>query len=461
MKIFPPKLDERELLEGFANNHDMFQLMELAAGLTSLLKNVSDPLVISLDGKWGVGKSTFLKMWAGELRKESIPTIYFDAFENDFVDDAFAALVRAVIAFLEENTALETKIAQQFRKSAIHLGVVFGKGALKLGTKAAVRAASGGLLTDKDAEDAFTNNSDFVFSAGDTISEFEKISTTELMSLFDKFITSTQQQKNTVENFKKSLGKIPDVFDGNSDKKNVPVVFIIDELDRCRPDFALHLLERIKHVFSVENVHFVLGVHQGQLEQSVKFAYGSDIDASLYLQKFVNLRIPFEEGKMSTRVTTGERIRRYITYLVRRLELPDREGKEQTIEFIKNVAVFNDFSLRTVERVFTNFALSLAFSEENELYLGPIVGGLAVLKVVKPELFQKARVGLLKFEEIELFFNFSGETEDEWARSWWFDCLNNVSERKRTMTMYSFREPVEIVTYTANSILSRLSPTVQ
>ena len=47
-------------------------------------------MVIAVDADWGAGKTVFLKMWAGELRKAGIPVVYFDAFANDYVDDALS-----------------------------------------------------------------------------------------------------------------------------------------------------------------------------------------------------------------------------------------------------------------------------------------------------------------------------------------------------------------------------------
>lgn len=88
MRLFPPSLEVGDE-EGFTPEKDIFGRAQLGAGLTNLVNSVSDPTVIAVDGQWGSGKTTFLKMWAGELRKAGFPVVYFDAFENDHVDDAF------------------------------------------------------------------------------------------------------------------------------------------------------------------------------------------------------------------------------------------------------------------------------------------------------------------------------------------------------------------------------------
>jgi hypothetical protein len=68
-----------------------------------------------------------------------------------------------------------------------------------------------------------------------------------------------------------------------------PLVFFIDEMDRCRPDFAIALLERIKHLFNVPRVVFVLAVDRAQLNESVKALYGINTNSDGYLRRFIDL----------------------------------------------------------------------------------------------------------------------------------------------------------------------------
>ena len=53
-------------------------------------------------------------------------------------------------------------------------------------------------------------------------------------------------------------------------------MIVIDELDRCRPSYAVEILEMAKHLFSVDRVVFVLSINRDQLAHSVKVLYGSD-----------------------------------------------------------------------------------------------------------------------------------------------------------------------------------------
>ena len=74
MRIFPPPLEIGDT-EGFTPEKDLFGRAELAKGLTNLLGAISDPMVLAIDAQWGSGKTTFLKMWAGELRQRRFPVV--------------------------------------------------------------------------------------------------------------------------------------------------------------------------------------------------------------------------------------------------------------------------------------------------------------------------------------------------------------------------------------------------
>ncbi len=81
-----------------------------------------------------------------------------------------------------------------------------------------------------------------------------------------------------------------------------PLVFIIDELDRCRPTFAIELLERVKHIFDVPNIVFVFGINRSELVKSLESVYG-EIDAGVYLQRFFGMPfvLPEPDGHLFCR----------------------------------------------------------------------------------------------------------------------------------------------------------------
>ena len=94
-------------------------------------------------------------------------------------------------------------------------------------------------------------------------------------------------QKQSAAKFKASLESLAGALWEASDHK--PTAILIDELDRCRPTYAIELLETAKHIFGVNHVVFVLAVNRDQLAHSVKVLYGSEFDAEGYLRRFFDI----------------------------------------------------------------------------------------------------------------------------------------------------------------------------
>ena len=74
-----------------------------------------------------------------------------------------------------------------------------------------------------------------------------------------------------------------------------PIILFIDELDRCRPDYAVDMLEVIKHVFDIENVKVVLVTNTKQLRAAINHRYGVEVDAQKYLDKFLKYSFALPE----------------------------------------------------------------------------------------------------------------------------------------------------------------------
>ncbi|GAL22833.1 putative phage protein [Vibrio maritimus] len=82
-------------------------------------------------------------------------------------------------------------------------------------------------------------------------------------------------------------------------KVSLPAFIFIDELDRCRPSYAVEMLETIKHIFDIEGVVFVVATDTEQLQHAVKAVYGEGFDARVYLSRFFNSRFSLKEPKLN------------------------------------------------------------------------------------------------------------------------------------------------------------------
>ncbi|MBT5047757.1 MAG: hypothetical protein HOM58_04580 [Rhodospirillaceae bacterium] len=459
MRIFPPAPDIGET-EGFDPSKDIFGREKFGAGLTNLVQSVPDPMVIAVDGQWGSGKTTFLKMWAGELRKIGCPVVFFDAFENDYLEDAFTAIASEIIALAQNLNKADTPAANKFLNTAVSAGKVILRSGLKMG----VKAGTAGLLDAEDLKDL----------SGDIAKEAS--------TLADKYIgellTTKNEQKDAIRGFRAALGALPDLLAEKAPKaekekqegdtrNSKPLIFIIDELDRCRPGFALQILERVKHFFNVPNVHFVLGTHLEQLRNAVIVAYGPDIDADTYLQKFISLRFVLVDYARFRNERTNVK---FMEYLVKTMEFrsEDHEAVDSSASFIINVAEHQELSLRTIEQIMSVLALALAYSSNNQLRLPAVLAGLSVLKVVAPNLYAKAKRGTLKFPDVkeilglQLNENDEEDSGDSWSTNWWRFCADeNVDEefllsRRQLLVTYNIDDRFHIVPHLANNVIDRL-----
>lgn len=366
MKIVTPPLIIDEL-DSFKN--DVLDRKSYGEALLNLVQRSTDELVISLDGQWGEGKTTFVKMWQGLLSEANIPHIYIDAFANDYLDDAFISVASAITEFVEDNIEKDSseKVVDLKTKAKKIGGQLF-----TWSTKVAVKAATLGVIKDSDLEEL-----------KDIKSDLAKDTSNLLGNIIEEQLTSHSKDIALIEEFRNLLSEIPSKLKGEDEN---PLIIIIDELDRCKPSFAIEMLEKIKHLFSVKNVVFILVMHKKQLEESVKCIYGQNIDAHTYLQKFINLETKLP--KQTTDSYTND-LRSYSKKLLQLHEIETWGDDQNIIDSIEPLANHFNLSLRQLERVYTNLALLYGSSGKDHFRLVPIIVFLSIIKTVKPHVFDK------------------------------------------------------------------------
>ena len=92
--------------------------------------------------------------------------------------------------------------------------------------------------------------------------------------------------------------KVENLLDDLLVERGERLVVFIDELDRCRPDYAVRFLERIKHYFNNDRITFVFSVNIEQLQHTIKNYYGSGFDATRYLDRFFDYRVSLPKPNM-------------------------------------------------------------------------------------------------------------------------------------------------------------------
>lgn len=219
--------------------------------------------VINVNSPWGSGKTFFLTRWAQELSEKHI-CIFFDAWANDFSNEPLVALITCIEQQTRDTTTLENSPAGQAITSATSNLI---KKATPLIAKGLIRKFLGvdinEILGDGTAEDT---------------SEAAE-------SLVAKLIEEQSRASENISKFKSAvLENLEQAALNNSKIK--PAFIFIDELDRCRPTYAIELLERIKHFFELEECRFIVASDSTQLAHSIRAIYGEQFYSESYLSRF-------------------------------------------------------------------------------------------------------------------------------------------------------------------------------
>jgi dephospho-CoA kinase len=408
MRLTVPEPDIPEI-GGFTEENDLFGYQEFGGRLANVVGNIDEPLVIVLDGPWGSGKSVFIKQWAGLLRERGAPVIYFDAFQHDYYEDAFLALSAEIYATAKTELKREQSTAKRFLDRAKKVGTVLAPVAARVGA----RVGTAGFLSLEDVAAGDEAAKAAVKALGDE-------SAKAVERAIEERLRKSVDERAAMEAFRQALSDLAAKLAEREEKDEAyPLVFIVDELDRCRPPFALGIVERIKHLFSVPGVCFILVTNLQQLETSVQGAYGATFDAHTYLEKFYHLRVALPGNEHQ-----GQKpIEKYFDYLWRGLgiEFSETENFFSVKGQLRTMAEVFDLSLRRLERVMSHVSLLCAVTTASRPVNPPIAAGLCVMRQTHPELYDKAQRQNLTWNEVQRFLKpaVAQGALDEWSVGCW------------------------------------------
>ncbi|WP_138434934.1 KAP family P-loop NTPase fold protein [Marinobacter shengliensis] len=360
MRFEPPelKIDQESPWSASA-----FPLSDTGQKLTHLVKGVEGPAVISLTSPWGTGKTTFLDMWAASLKKDKAKVVKFSAWEVDYTHDALVALIQELGSQLQAHQAKSPSF-DKVRNKGLEL--------VRTVTPFAVKIATSGLI---DLEG---------------VGELSK-------ELVEKKLQAHESAKKSAEGFRDCLQKYAE--DLQEVGNEFPLVIIVDELDRCRPRYAVELLESIKHFFNVPGVVFVIGIDGEQLGEAIKGHYGQGYDGHRYLRKFFHLQLRLPEPDLES----------FCANLLNKLGIKEgfdglgRSSRSESSfpnDFIVNLARTYRLSLRDIERLMLEAGAIHAANPKFPPILAAPILWLLVQRYENPSLFDEATSKRLNSEAL-------------------------------------------------------------
>ena len=334
------------------NDRDEFQRKQIAEKAVKILSSDIDISPMVIDGGWGTGKTEFCHKLINLMAEYNTHhLIYVDAFQADHADEPLLTILAEVIKLLPDDEAKQSVIQKVLP-------------AARYGLKTLGKAAMAHLLRQDVA---------------DVVDDFDK----EIQKSTDKAIDASVEMllKDHIK-ADESLKSLQAALKGIADEKSI--ILFIDELDRCRPDFSVHMLEIIKHTFNVEGVKFVLITNTQQLKAAINHCYGSSIDAQRYLDKFLKLTInlpSFVNDKYSKQKISLEH---YINLINKSTTLSGQDLTQKgTTTFLEHFFSVKKLTLREIETFVRHLeiaqALNPKFFIKNQVYGYKLLNLLGVL----------------------------------------------------------------------------------
>lgn len=323
---------------------DLLGFEEIGSTFGNLVKSIDDTKVISIEAGYGRGKTFFRERWAKHLRAEGEVVVEVDALLSDHSGDPVLTFIAALVAALPEG---ETATGKQLLEKSKKFGGVALRSVLRLGLRQGADEvidlvtgeASGAIGDDKEALQ------DAVEEFGDGLSKMAG----------DLIAAQVMAERVRTQEIPEQLKALRDAL--TKDAENKRVVILVDELDRCHPDYAIAFLEAMKLVFDLDGFVFCLMVNADYLQRVADHRFGKLGNGEQYLDKFVDIRLKL--------LPHGTPIRTAIEQLT--LELPlsvpygdDPEfGVDRAAKLAGSLAAESGFSMRQVKRALSKVDLAL------------------------------------------------------------------------------------------------------
>lgn len=334
----------------FSRENEIETILDIVNNKEDYKENSEHCMIILLNGNWGSGKTTFLNELCEKVNSLDDIEIfnYYNAYEHDFYSNAFIPFFASIndkVNLKNEIKNLATTYGKETAKDIVVLSYTITKSIFSKKTGIDLDDIKNNIKDIRDEEEK-----------NDLIKEY----------------------KDVIELKKKIKRKISKI----SEKKTQ--IFIIDELDRCKPTFAMETLEIIKHFFDVDNCVFIISVDKMQLAESVKSIYGNGIDSEKYFSKLYDYQfdlpvINFADAIDYETIPFKEELVSFATILFNVLNTSLRDSKKIFNDLLSK---YNDwtyeqtifmlflFTIKYTDLLFYNTIIKNEFKKYKELIEG-------------------------------------------------------------------------------------------
>jgi hypothetical protein len=301
-------------------------------------KGVAGSYVLNLNAAWGQGKTFFLDRFERDLKATGYLVAKVNAWRDDYAEDPLLSVMASIDDVVQNDRGIAAKTKGLGKKLGIISGQVVASAAKGFIKQAANRYIGGEAVEIIASVTRGIDNGN-----GETIKEvskaFDQIWDEQANSLLAKFKNS----RKTQDQFKASLRAFVEAL---RKEQKAPLFILIDEMDRCRPTYAVTLLERVKHLFDLDGIVFLIATDTDQLQHAVSAVYGTAFDSKKYLGRFFDGSYTFENESYKLFVADLARAR---PLEKERVSLPPGTNADQ---FISEGIDYYGLTLRDAQRVY-------------------------------------------------------------------------------------------------------------
>lgn len=286
----------KQKIEADIWEHDRLGFAEIGQSFTNIIQTIDDSKVISIEAPFGYGKTFFCKEWAKQLKAAGELVIEIDALQSDHSGDPLITFMGALLAAQPRSGKPLAKI---LKDKALKVAGLLGRASMRV-------------VLRESAEEFLQAGAEWVKGKSPDIAKLDDAIDTikgELTNVAGQLIaTHLAAERARVDELPTQIDALRDALtEGGGSKR---IVIIVDELDRCHPEYAISLLEAMKLVFGREGFVFVLMVNSNYLERIAKHRFGTGENDELYLEKFIDFRFKLHIDQSSVAQLAYEQIRR-------------------------------------------------------------------------------------------------------------------------------------------------------